>query len=148
MLIALFMVLPGCGQGESSITQAAADRVSQRLKDPSSAQFRNLTYHNINGFAHVVCGEVNAKNAMGGYAGFRPFIVVQKRSGSNQSDFDPKADMRVDVSDERNCQEVVARYSEREQVIREVMEHQKGRDPSSAEYKKTEESIKIVREAD
>lgn len=39
------------------------------LKDPSSAQFRNVV---LKGGA--VCGEVNAKNAFGGYVGFQHFV--------------------------------------------------------------------------
>lgn len=39
------------------------------LKDPDSAKFRNQ---------YGVCGEVNAKNAMGGYVGYRRFIAARK----------------------------------------------------------------------
>lgn len=39
------------------------------LKDPDSAQFRNQ---------YGVCGEVNAKNALGGYVGYRRFIAVRQ----------------------------------------------------------------------
>ena len=47
-------------------------RIKERLKDPGSAQFRNVkVYH---GVAPVVCGEVNAKNSFGGYIGFQRFI--------------------------------------------------------------------------
>jgi len=41
------------------------------LKDPDSAKFRNVVA--IRG---VVCGEINAKNSMGGYVGFRRFISL------------------------------------------------------------------------
>lgn len=48
-----------------------------RLKDPDSAQFRNLVVRKIfkdNGTVlYNVCGEINAKNSFGGYVGFRPF---------------------------------------------------------------------------
>ena len=59
----------------SRITAAAKQQVSYTLKDPDSAQFRN-----VRGFAfsgpgggYVVCGEVNGRNSFGGYAGFQPF---------------------------------------------------------------------------
>ncbi|HEX7385825.1 MAG TPA: hypothetical protein VF285_00935 [Castellaniella sp.] len=39
------------------------------LKDPDSAKFRNQ---------YGVCGEVNAKNALGGYVGYRRFIAVRE----------------------------------------------------------------------
>lgn len=45
--------------------------VQAQLKDPDSAQFRNLAASE-----DVVCGEVNAKNAFGGYVGHTRFIYV------------------------------------------------------------------------
>jgi len=51
--------------------QNAKALVLASLKDPASAQFRNLR-KNFNG----VCGEVNAKNAFGGYTGFKTFEVA------------------------------------------------------------------------
>lgn len=41
------------------------------LKDVSSAQYRNET---INPVSKHLCGEVNAKNSMGGYTGYKRFI--------------------------------------------------------------------------
>lgn len=43
--------------------------VAAELRDPSSAEFRNI----IEGTS-TVCGEVNGKNAFGAYAGFKPFV--------------------------------------------------------------------------
>jgi hypothetical protein len=42
------------------------------LKDPSSAQFRNERI----GKTGALCGEVNAKNSMGGYIGFRKYVSL------------------------------------------------------------------------
>lgn len=44
--------------------------VAHDLKDPSSAQFREI--HKTD---QAVCGEVNAKNSYGAYVGFKHFIV-------------------------------------------------------------------------
>lgn len=51
----------------------AMQNVRNSLRDPSSADFRNLA---ITGriAPGVVCGEVNSKNGFGGYSGFRRFI--------------------------------------------------------------------------
>jgi hypothetical protein len=49
----------------------ARQAVQARLKDPESAQFRNLRETSTGN----VCGEVNARNEMGGYTGFKQFIV-------------------------------------------------------------------------
>lgn len=45
--------------------------VSASLRDPSSAEFRNI----IAG-ANATCGEVNGKNAFGAYVGFKPFVYA------------------------------------------------------------------------
>lgn len=51
--------------------RALFEAVRERLYDPESAQFRGV---------RVVyagyCGEVNAKNKMGGYVGFREFFAA------------------------------------------------------------------------
>ncbi|UCU97700.1 hypothetical protein [Acidovorax radicis] len=46
--------------------------VLNALKDPESARFRNLK----TSLDLYFCGEVNAKNSMGGYTGFTRFIVM------------------------------------------------------------------------
>ncbi len=49
----------------------AMTRVSEELRDPASAQFRNLKLSTRG----ALCGEVNAKTLSGRYAGFITFIV-------------------------------------------------------------------------
>ena len=94
---ALCHVVAGCGPSESQLKAEAAKRekaeaeaakaaeiarievykskVLTQLKDPNSAQFRNLKIlDNDRG----MCGEVNAKNAFGGYVGFSAFAVDGK----------------------------------------------------------------------
>lgn len=48
--------------------------VTGKLRDPRSAQFRNVRMI-VNGGTSVVCGEVNARNGYGGYNGFEPFSI-------------------------------------------------------------------------
>jgi hypothetical protein len=50
-------------------------RIVEVLNDPESARFRNSRP----GRGGTVCGEYNAKNSMGGYVGFRAFIVFPDR---------------------------------------------------------------------
>ncbi len=53
----------------------------ESLKDPDSAQFRRLrALDGGNGFI-VVCGELNGKNAFGGYVGFHPFYALLRPNG-------------------------------------------------------------------
>ena len=59
-------------------------RVLERLKDPTSAQFRGLRF--VNGDT-VLCGEVNARNSYGGYVGFVAF-VVDEENGAYIADAD------------------------------------------------------------
>lgn len=64
--------------------------IAGQLKDPSSAQFRNSStcfkgyWKNVPvlgmkaEFGWMQAGEVNGKNAYGGYVGFRPYQVLIK----------------------------------------------------------------------
>lgn len=61
------LALAGC----DLVTPKAKDLVAGQLRDPSSAQFRDLRKTRQG----VVCGEVNGKNGYGGYAGFQRFIA-------------------------------------------------------------------------
>lgn len=58
---------------QEAINQAKA-RVSYNMKDPDSAKFRNVRAAQ-RGKNIMVCGEINAKNSYGAYAGFKPFLV-------------------------------------------------------------------------
>ncbi|EDQ05440.1 hypothetical protein DSM14862_02424 [Sulfitobacter indolifex] len=53
--------------------------VSENLRDPSSAEIRNV-YKTVNGTDDLICGEVNGKNAYGGYAGFTKFYGTNFKS--------------------------------------------------------------------
>lgn len=48
--------------------------ITAKLKDPDSADFRNVHFYSGSG-RPIVCGEVNAKNSFGGYSGFEPFVA-------------------------------------------------------------------------
>lgn len=56
----------------------AMESVRKTLVDPNSASFRNVRV--LEGYSsHLVCGEVNAKNSLGGYIGFKKFIVLSNK---------------------------------------------------------------------
>ncbi len=48
--------------------------VRNRLKDPDSAKFSEVTFNKVKGAG---CGYVNAKNSMGGYTGASHFILLK-----------------------------------------------------------------------
>jgi hypothetical protein len=53
--------------------ERAKQLISERLTDPGSAQFRRLVHTGKQG--KIICGEVNARNRLGGYDGFKVFFV-------------------------------------------------------------------------
>ncbi len=60
----------------------AKDYIINSLKDPGSANFREVKIfqvEHIGGIDIFVCGEVNAKNSYGGYVGFKNFVVWKNR---------------------------------------------------------------------
>lgn len=59
---------------EADAIERAKRAVSDDLKDPGSAQFRNVRLVPYSD-TKVICGEVNAKNSYGGYAGFAHFVA-------------------------------------------------------------------------
>lgn len=76
--------------------------VLNQLKDPESAQFKDLRYvGNWTKFGGMLCGKVNAKNELGGYAGFSRFWVlgesafVDHQDGTYVSSDDPCAEFEA-----------------------------------------------------
>lgn len=70
------LVLAGCGKGDIDLAREA---VAEKLNDPGSAQFRNERSEK----GGWVCGEVNGKNAFGGYIGSKRYTVTWMPDGSN-----------------------------------------------------------------
>lgn len=62
------LALVGSCSGEKAVEKEAKEVVSHDLRDPSSAQFRDIKI-----YPSYVCGEINGKNGMGAYVGFRRF---------------------------------------------------------------------------
>lgn len=76
----LALALVACGP---SVRDEAREMLKADLVDPGSAQFRNVEVR-----LAVVCGEMNAKNRMGGYVGFGKFYADthSREKGWEQSD--------------------------------------------------------------
>lgn len=78
-------LLAACAPGEQMLatpvtlditeTTLAEQAITSRLRDPTSAQFREVTGYSLPDGSRIICGEVNARNGFGGYAGFSPFYV-------------------------------------------------------------------------
>lgn len=62
--------------------EAGKDLAAYSLRDPASADYREVfvQLEPVRDFdwvqGHVVCGQINGKNAYGAYAGFRRFVAV------------------------------------------------------------------------
>lgn len=85
-LVVSFLVvgLSGCGPSEKELLAAKQaqeqakinafqDRVVKHTNDPVAAQFRDVKLIKD---TKGLCGEVNVKNQMGGYVGFKPFVIA------------------------------------------------------------------------
>lgn len=71
LAILICLISYGCSQNseEPALLEKVQNMVRERLKDPDSAKFRSLLKYGT----HWVCGQVNAKNGMGGYVGYSSF---------------------------------------------------------------------------
>ena len=63
------------------IRTAARQAVVSKLRDPSSAQFRNVRRIEHSNGSTMFCGEVNSRNAYGGMSGFQRFEAGVDRTG-------------------------------------------------------------------
>lgn len=69
------------------------EETTKNLKDPSSAQFRNLYISFDKGeTTPTLCGEINAKNSYGGYVGFRRFYSIGSQMNEIEN-LEPKESM-------------------------------------------------------
>ena len=61
---------------DTNLILLTKENIQRQLKDPESAQFRDVkvVINTLN--EKAVCGEVNAKNSYGGYTGFKPFYTI------------------------------------------------------------------------
>lgn len=57
---------------------AAQRAVRSSLKDPDSAEFKDVYANYTEKFDVVACGQVNSKNSYGGYTGFKRFVSSGK----------------------------------------------------------------------
>jgi hypothetical protein len=76
----LLLVSQGAAQTAQELAwiEKGKDAVRAKLKDPESAQFRNVFFHRGADNIPMACGEVNGKNSFGGYEGFQRFVSAGK----------------------------------------------------------------------
>jgi hypothetical protein len=71
LIAATALCLAACGNGASNAEQRV--QITYDLKDPETVQFRNER----RGKGDTLCGEINAKNSIGEYIGFKRYILVE-----------------------------------------------------------------------
>lgn len=71
LLMMSCLVMSACSQ--PTLIERVKDEVRSQLKDPSSAEFRNVREVRFAGTPKI-CGEVNAKNSYGGKNGYQRFV--------------------------------------------------------------------------
>lgn len=76
LVLAIFVGASGAAAADE-LVEKAKEAVVRKLKDPASAQFVDVRRVRD---PDMVCGRVNAKNAMGGYEGAREFRYVVSRN--------------------------------------------------------------------
>ncbi len=67
--------------------EKSKDAARARLKDPKSAEFKNV-YFSDTGGTPMTCGQVNSKNSLGGYTGYQLFVA----SGDTLAFFEKETD--------------------------------------------------------
>lgn len=103
------LAIAGCDQ----TIRKAHDAVKENLFDPNSAEFRNDRVMDDG----TVCGEVNAKNRMGGYVGFTdysvsPYAILVHMDDRARDDCDEEqVAMRIEARKEREEQRKVSSQS-------------------------------------
>jgi hypothetical protein len=60
----------------ASVFSSAKTLIADRMRDPEATRFKpEYAVYNTSAGDYIVCGTVNAKNAMGGYVGYTPFYA-------------------------------------------------------------------------
>lgn len=97
LVLLVAVSLASCSSKEQSKADELKLAVASTMKDPESVQYRNLKMGNVlNG---TLCGEVNAKNSFGAYAGFEKFSLNNPQSLFLESRLQKNVDSFGDVSD-------------------------------------------------
>ena len=69
-------------QDDDALIEAAQTGIRQALRDPDSAKFSGLYVSTTSNGKQIVCGQVNAKNGFGGYAGTARFWYLDSTLSS------------------------------------------------------------------
>jgi len=71
--IAALVTLTSCQPAEDPLIAKAKEAVAEKVKDPASAQFKDVNLCKTKG---MVQGQFNAKNSFGAYTGYETFFFI------------------------------------------------------------------------
>lgn len=102
IVVASFL-FSGCEGEKGRLEREAKAALTEVMIDPTAILVRNLRYGRKDGAVSTICGEVNGKNQLGGYVGFRPFVaklsapaVIIVDNDISPRDFDYSYDQRLE----------------------------------------------------
>lgn len=109
LLFSLFVT--GCTKTEDYLKDIIIKQ--SNLIDPSSAMFRNLTVWDLTRYDENStikwCGEINVKNSIGAYAGYKEFYMLLNKNGTLDLYFqDGKTDELWSLYKRINCHGAVS----------------------------------------
>lgn len=115
------LVLSSCENDEKRLERAANEALSATMIDPTSFLTRELRWGRDDAGKKAVCGEVNGKNRMGAYIGFKPFIAtdfeeretayVVIASDDNQSDYKEMYKQYCEMPSEKSNRLAIENFS-------------------------------------
>jgi len=79
------LIVAACSNRSNPDIDEAKKAVEEVLLDPGSVTYRTIITKKNDGYV-TVCGEVNAKNSLGGYVGYKPFIYNASGTKTLQMD--------------------------------------------------------------
>ncbi len=74
-ILVIPFILAACNTQEDELKKIAISSIKEQLRDPDSAKFSGVFLPKGDKGNVSVCGNVNAKNSFGGYAGTVRFLV-------------------------------------------------------------------------
>ena len=90
LLLILSIYLPFSFASDIETIVKAKRVIKESAKDPNSVTFKNVIYNYTEAGGGVACGNFNAKNSFGAYAGFTRFISNGKTTFiEGNKDVDP-----------------------------------------------------------
>ncbi|MCU4582839.1 hypothetical protein KTJ32_17730 [Acinetobacter gyllenbergii] len=156
LTLAILITIPAMTHANNtSLIQNAKQSIRESIKDPRSAQFQHIrVVKNLRGET-AVCGEVNAKNAFGGYVGFTPFMYVDGGSYLASGDKDYQEDFYyvyilsgcMGVSDEKEFRDqLYYEQIQQEEQIRQEQEAQIRKEQEEQARKEREEEAERIKQ--